>query len=405
MASQQAHDSEIAEHLQLVEYGDETESTKYDFATNELTTAPLFSSQIKALSPSPAVFPQYGLMGIRLETYGEAQASEVRQVNENSLVYANTNAPWSTFICGSQGSGKSHTLSCMLENSLVVPSKTGKNKAPLSALVLHYDKFTGLQTGQLCEAAYICSVGIPVRVLVSPSSFSRMKQLYENLPGLSPNSKRPKVTPLKFSNKHLSIGMMKSLMAVGGGDPPLYMAVSLTIPFINVSNCQLSTRTQVVSKVLQDMAEQEETFDYVKFKTRLCSQDWVKGQTTPLEMRLQMLESFLDVDKTTIPELGNNPEKQVKPQAKKALAPPSLSQKQKKKKAKTGNTKWEFDQGSLTIVDLSCPFVDESESCALFNICLSIFLASRNSSSRIIALDEAHKVSSTVCHCLIVYSH
>ena len=42
--------------------------------------------------------------------------------------------------------------------------------------------------------------------------------------------------------------------------------------------------------------------------------------------------------------------------------------------------------------DLSCPFVDESSACALFAICLDLFLGSCNTASRIVALDEAHKV-------------
>ncbi|KAF2827553.1 hypothetical protein CC86DRAFT_381552 [Ophiobolus disseminans] len=31
----------------------------------------------------------------------------------------NTNSPWSFFLCGSQGSGKSHTPSCILENCML----------------------------------------------------------------------------------------------------------------------------------------------------------------------------------------------------------------------------------------------------------------------------------------------
>ncbi|KAI4229236.1 MAG: hypothetical protein LQ349_006415 [Xanthoria aureola] len=52
---------------------------------------------------------------------------------------------------------------------------------------------------------------------------------------------------------------------------------------------------------------------------------------------------------------------------------------------------WDFEPGTLTIVDLSCPFVDENSACALFSICLDLFLESRNNASRIVALDEAHK--------------
>ena len=53
---------------------------------------------------------------------------------------------------------------------------------------------------------------------------------------------------------------------------------------------------------------------------------------------------------------------------------------------------WKFPPGSLTIVDLSCPFVGQEDACALFNIAVSLFLKNRQDTGRIIALDEAHKV-------------
>jgi pantothenate kinase-related protein Tda10 len=53
-----------------------------------------------------------------------------------------TSAPYSTFTYGSQGSGKSHTLSCLLENVLISSSPTRALSSPLVGLVIHYDKFT-----------------------------------------------------------------------------------------------------------------------------------------------------------------------------------------------------------------------------------------------------------------------
>jgi len=53
---------------------------------------------------------------------------------------------------------------------------------------------------------------------------------------------------------------------------------------------------------------------------------------------------------------------------------------------------WDFKAGSLTIVDLSCPFVDDGAACVLFNICLALFLKDRSGVGRVVALDEAHKV-------------
>jgi hypothetical protein len=51
--------------------------------------------------------------------------------------------------------------------------------------------------------------------------------------------------------------------------------------------------------------------------------------------------------------------------------------------------------GSLTIVDLSCPCVTAEGACALFNMCLSIFLEQKTKSGRVVALDEAHRVNSS----------
>ena len=56
---------------------------------------------------------------------------------------------------------------------------------------------------------------------------------------------------------------------------------------------------------------------------------------------------------------------------------------------------WDFEPGTLTIVDLNCASIDENSACALFSICLGIFLESHNTAGRIVALDGAHKVETT----------
>lgn len=142
------------------------------------------------------------------------------------------------------------------------------------------------------------------------------------------------------------------------------------------------------------MAEADEPFDFIKFKTKICLQGWVSGQATPLEMRLRLLESFLDIDKSSIPQLRESSRKPPRNGQKPTNGPsPSSPPSAPRKKLKVDNgTAWDFGPGSLTIVDLSCPFVDESDACALFNIVLNIFLDGRTAGGRIIALDEAHKV-------------
>ncbi|PQE28768.1 P-loop containing nucleoside triphosphate hydrolase protein [Rutstroemia sp. NJR-2017a WRK4] len=71
-----------------------------------------------------------------------------------------------------------------------------------------------------------------------------------------------------------------------------------------------------------------------------------------LELRLGLLESFLDLkDECPIPT---------------------------------------FEQGEITIMDLSCPFVDTNTACILFNLGLKQYMQS-SSSGKMVVLDEAHK--------------
>ena len=224
-----------------------TRTTDVDAVTphwQELGTTPLFSSAVQDLvegdSPNSGtspngladVFPQYGLLAANIAVYERFmkiyRAGKLQEHHglEDGRILLNINAPWSAFICGSQGSGKSHTLSCMLENSLL-PSFLGKLPNPLAGIVFHYDPFTSHSSGQICEAAYLCSSGIPVRVLVSPTNFWRMKEAYEELPGLPAGATKPTVVPMLLREKDLDIQKMMSLMAVSekDGPMPLYMEV------------------------------------------------------------------------------------------------------------------------------------------------------------------------------------
>ena len=114
--------------------------------------------------------------------------------------------------------------------------------------------------------------------------------------------------------------------------------------------------------------------DYKVFRDQLNVEKFNEAQRTMLNMRLQLLESFM-FPRAGIDWLNKD------------------DAKERNKIKKEGI--WSFEPGSLTIVDLSCPFVDESAACAMFNICLAIFLEEREEVSRIVALDEAHKVRKT----------
>jgi hypothetical protein len=136
-------------------------------------------------------------------------------------VFLNTDAPWSAFLCGSQGSGKSHTLSCMLENCLLDDAQIGKNPHPLAGLVLHYD---GSRGNGVCEAAYLCSK-VKTRVLVSASNYGNLKAKYEDMAKQCDGD--IEVHKLKISPEYLDTERIKTLMAVAkDGEAPLYIQVS-----------------------------------------------------------------------------------------------------------------------------------------------------------------------------------
>ena len=111
------------------------------------------------------------------------------------------------------------------------------------------------------------------------------------------------------------------------------------------------------------MAQGSHHIDYGLFKKHLEKENFLGGQNGPLKMRLDLLESFLEPK--LVPGTG---------------------------KGTNSTDIWSFEKGSLTIIDLSCPFVGENDACALFNLCLSLFLENRSDGGRLVALDEAHKV-------------
>jgi hypothetical protein len=186
----------------------------------QIMSAPLFSWSVKqaACSKYKLNYAQYALLGHII------QPSSIPDQTQIDPLFINTDFPWSAFICGQQGSGKSYTLSCMLEGCLLPSSRLGMLPQPLTAVVFNYDS----QAGDVCEAAYLCSAGIKVTVLCSPSNQQRMEELYNRLPGARKNLK---VEPLYLKPKHLNTERMKRLMAFGDNEanPPLYMQVSFPI--------------------------------------------------------------------------------------------------------------------------------------------------------------------------------
>ena len=166
-----------------------------------------------------------------------------------------------------------------------------------------------------------------ITVLVSPSN-PAIAKLYSRIPNV-------RVLPFKLKARSLDIDTMLTLMAVDeSANPPLYLAS--------------------VTKILRQMAmESNGEFNYLDFKARLKLCQFNPSQLNMLELRLDLLESFLDLDNT--------------------CQEPN------------------FLPGELTIMDMSCPFVDANTACILFSIGLQNYLQS-TASGKMIVLDEAHRV-------------
>lgn len=102
--------------------------------------------------------------------------------------------------------------------------------------------------------------------------------------------------------------------------------------------------------------------NYREFLQRLkTEQTFAKDQKGPMNLRLQLLESFMDTGRLA----------KLLPQTKFDIFRPK--------------------PGTLTLVDLTDPFVDPSSACVLFDICLALYLDGNNASGKVVALDEAHK--------------
>ena len=76
-------------------------------STNDTQEAVLFSADLLKHAPD-RVAPQYALLG------GSTPNPDSPIERSSRRMFLNTNIPFSAFICGVQGSGKSHTTSCLI---------------------------------------------------------------------------------------------------------------------------------------------------------------------------------------------------------------------------------------------------------------------------------------------------
>ncbi|EFX05687.1 hypothetical protein CMQ_3756 [Grosmannia clavigera kw1407] len=220
---------------------------------DEIAASPLLT--VPALDAGAPT--QYGVIGRDSSKSGQSfsSLSMYKRHILSMRIFQNVSAPSSTFICGSQGSGKSNTLACLLENCLL-PSDLGNLPHPLTGIVFHYDSFNSDLGGIPCEAAYLASnKNVKVRILCSPTN----------------------VRTITLSDRDLTTTHMHDLMTVGESGMPLYM--------------------HVVDRVLRELKieqdEQNLPFNYEKFKRRIFQSELTSMQTNPLKQRLDTLESFM----------------------------------------------------------------------------------------------------------------
>jgi DNA replication protein DnaC len=158
---------------------DNNNSNNEPSTVDHLTNSPLFAVHdltqgVKINSETTLL--QCGLLAsIALEHQNASESSPPDQNNTDKRLFFNVTTPSSIFICGSQGSGKSHTLSCLLENCLVDSDATVLPR-PLSALLFHYDTFISDDGGSPCEAAFLASLpGVRVRIICAPTNLSTIR--------------------------------------------------------------------------------------------------------------------------------------------------------------------------------------------------------------------------------------
>ena len=172
-----------SDHFRLLEHRPEEDEL------NEIKATPIFTEAVREYAHSLAAnlkdkpFAQYGLLA--------GDISGLTPASSDNRLFWNISAPSSFFICGSQGSGKSHTLSCLLENALG-PGPATTLPRPLTGIVFHYDTFVSDTGGSPCEAAWLASnKGIKVRVLCPPTNVRTLKA------GSPSRFRHPRLTPTR----------------------------------------------------------------------------------------------------------------------------------------------------------------------------------------------------------------
>jgi hypothetical protein len=272
---------------------------------------------------------------------------EADTVKEN--FYLNVADPFCLAAVGVQGSGKSHTLSCVLEGCLLPTTLAEESiiqlKQPMSALVLHFDQ----SVTNICEATGIISPSPDLKrlgfkpislakenmlVIVSPTYYKQRKLFYGGY---------CQVKPLLFSWTSLTADHIKRLMRIGDDDNQLYVATMLDI--------------------LRNYQRQGALPSFEEFIKNVKGKADIKGQSGPLEQRIALLESLI-----------------------------AESSKNRDISHEAMNLRKACQPGKLVVVDLTDPLLSSGEANCIFQVlCEQYRTLPSNECGKLLVLDEAHK--------------
>lgn len=320
------------------------------------------------------LYGETGLLGTIIETHMstprrlvqpalDANGHVHRPAKPDQRLFLNVHAPFALVAVGVQGSGKSHTLACVVENCLLrAPFPATRPlttlERPMAVLALHYGHDGQRGVSAVCEIAGVVAPSPALQaiatqpgtsasslppplpraerlvVLVSPTYYRQRCAFYKGTGA--------EVRPLLFRWEDLSAQQLRVLMRLDDDGNQLYVAVML----------DLLRRHQ------RDMCPQP--FDaFMSELQELCD---APGQTAPLLQRIRLLESIIAESEHNL-----------------ALAAEKLRLADVVK------------GGAVVIADLTDPLVSPPEANAIFQVLLGQFRACRCGAGKLLALDEAHR--------------
>lgn len=305
--------------------------------------------------------PEYGLLGRLQPMPGGLGAPDV---------YLNTHDPFCFVTVGVQGSGKSHSLSVVLESCVLHVADELKRatddalrlRRPMTSLVFHYDQ--NQRNG--CEAIGVVEPSDGLRafvarmqrgagaapleppalprdkmlVLVSPSNFQERKAFYAQTYGPT-----VRVEPLLFSWSKLSAKQLKCLMRINAGDNQLYVSTMLSL--------------------LRGFQRQQRRPPFAAFCSQIEKKCAFAGQNGPLRQRLALLEALMQ--ESAINQAFHG----------------------------IGGDLCAMEEGMLVVADLTDPLLSPDEANGIFEVLLDQFRSDHvcggTGGGKLLVLDEAHR--------------